>query len=711
MANDLDLEGRQVWMEGTYTSKPVNLKNARIIEGLSTLTETKVEFLSSNDALDLQDILGSTIHVIQKDKDDEERVFTGTCIAVDYVGLYQGMSHFVADLRPWLWFLTRTMENRIFQELDVLEIIQKVMEPYGFWSDVDKKTTSTYKKRTYCVQYHETDFDFICRLMEEEGIYYYFNQDGKKLKMVLADSITAHKPTPKFATMDFEFREVTEAEDGKKSVEYRRNTDHIFDWSETTGVTTSKVTLEDYDFDTPKTELKKVKSIPKGTHSNKSKFEHYLYPGRNRMETHDVDDKFVKIRMEAEAVRHKLSRGAGNVRNLGVGQTFKLAEHPRKANNIDYLITRAEHHLQIETDYEDTETTTPLFDSTLPVDEDNTDTYRVVFDVIPKSEPFRAPLVTPWPRSMGMQTAIVTGPSGEEIYTDKYGRIKVQFHWDRLGKKDENTTCWVRVVMPWTGKNWGMISIPRIGQEVVIQFEEGDPDRPICTGMLYNADTMPPYALDANKTQTGIKTRSSKGGAASNYNEFVFEDKKDEEFIRMHSEKDYFQTIENNAIIKIGQEKMDPGDLTQNIYHTKTETIETGDHIFSVDTGNQEIFVKTDHTETIEGKADQTITGNYTQTIKDGNVTREVSSGNEDHTLPSGDYSLDTTAGSIAITAGTEIKLSVGANSITIDMSGITISGTMVTVEGTASVDVASPMTTVSADAILTLDGGTTMIN
>ncbi len=695
----LELEGRKVWMEGSYSSTPVNLKNARIIEALSTLTETTVEFLSSNEALDLQDILGSTIHLGQKDEDDEDRWFTGTCVAVDYVGLYQGMSHFVADVRPWLWFLTRTRENRIFQELHVLDIIKQVMEPYGFWSDVKQETTASYKARDYCVQYNETDFDFISRLMEEEGIYYFFIQDEKKLKMVLADSISAHKPAPKAAKIDFAFKE---------GGEYRRDNDHIFDWSETTAVTSGKVTMEDYDFDKPKTELKKVKAMPKGNH-NKKNFEHYMYPGHNR--TPGVDDALVKVRMEAEAVRHKLSRGAGNVRTLGVGQTFKLKDHPRKANNIDYLVTRAVHHLQIETDYEVEETKKPLFDSTLPVDEDNTDTYRIVFDVIPKAEKFRAPQITPWPRWMGLQTAVVTGPSGEEIYTDKYGRIKVQFHWDRLGQKDENTTCWVRCVMPWTGKNWGMIHIPRIGQEVVIQFEEGDPDRPICTGMLYNADTMPPYALDANKTQTGIKTRSTKEGSASNYNELVFEDKKDEEFIRMHSEKDYFQTIENNAVISIGEEKMDPGDLTQTIYHTKTETILTGDHIFSVDEGNQEIFVKTDHTETIEGEAEQTITGNYTQTISEGDVTREVSAGSESHTVSSGDYSLDTSSGSIAITAAVEISLTVGGSSIVIDNSGITISGTMITIEGDATVDVASPMTTVSADAVLTLDGGTTMIN
>ena len=173
---DLELEGRKVWMEGSYSSKPVNLKNARVIEALSTLTETTIEFLSSDEALDLQDILGSTIHLGQKDEDDEDRFFTGICVSVDYVGLYQGLSHFVAEVRPWLWFLTRTLENRIFQEMNVLDIIQEVMSPYGFWSDVKKETTGSYKPRNYCVQYNESDFDCISRLMEEEGIYYFFIQ-------------------------------------------------------------------------------------------------------------------------------------------------------------------------------------------------------------------------------------------------------------------------------------------------------------------------------------------------------------------------------------------------------------------------------------------------------------------------------------------------------------------------------------------------------
>ncbi len=710
MANtEIDLENRPVWIEGDYNCKPVNLKNARVIEGLSFLTETTVEFVSSNLELDLQEMLGKTIHLGLKDDKDESRYFTGICTAVEYVGLYKGMMHFVAEVRPWLWFLGRNYESRVFQDKTVPEIIKAVLDEYGFTGQINK-LTETYEKRIYCVQYDETDFDFISRLMEEEGIYYFFVQagaDNKELKMVLADGIAAHKPNTTGPDLDFYFKEA----------EYRRSSDHIFDWAHNTSVTTGKVTLKDYDFEKPRADLQAVSSVEKGKHAHK-KYENYRYPGHMRL-GHQAAN-FAKVRMQAEAVRHKLARGAGNVRTLGVGQTFKLKGHTRTSVNIEYLVVRAEHRLQIENDYEDQEPKKLLFDTAIPVDKDNKDTYRITFDVIPKTEPFRAPQETRWPRVAGLQTAVVTGPEGEEIYTDKYGRIKVQFHWDRQGKNDENTTCWVRCVMPWTGKNWGMISVPRIGQEVAIQFEEGDPDRPICTGMLYNADTMPPYDLPANATQTGIVTRSTKQGSAKTFNELIFEDKKDAEFVRFQSERDYTQTIKNNATVTIGLEHKDKGDLTQTIHRHKTEIIKTGDHTFKVETGNQVVFINTDHTETIKGKATQTITGdttqkvetgNFVQDIDSGNLTRKVAMGNEAVTVSMGDYSLKTALGSIKEEAMQEIELKVGSSSIKIDQMGVTIKGMMIKIEGTMMVEAKAPMTTVKGDAMLVLKGGITMIN
>lgn len=546
-------------MEGSYSAQDLVLKAAVVKEGLSKLTETTIEFLSNDRALKLDGVVGQEIRVILEDAEKKERTFAGTCISAEFLGLYQGFGHFTAEIRPWLWMLTRSSDNRIFQNLSVPDIISKILSDHGFSSELQNKLTETYDKREYCVQYGETDFDFISRLMEEEGIYYYFTTPtgDTHLKMVLSDSLGAHPAVEGDDKIPFKFREA----------QYRRADDHIFEWSATERVTSAQVALIDYNFETPKTPLTSVKMKKKGKHPHAGK-EFYDYPGHFR-ET-SIGDKRARVKIEAEAVRHQRWMGVGNHRRLAAGSTFKLMDHPRVKDETEFLITDATHYLQIETDYEDTETLTSVLGNRLDFGPGNTDSYRCVFGVIPKAEQFRAPLSTPWPRISGLQTAVVVGPKGEEIYTDKYGRIKVQFHWDREGKKDENTTCWVRTVMPWTGKNWGMVAIPRIGQEVVINFEEGDPDRPICTGMLYNAATMPPYGLPDNMTQSGIKTNSSKGGGG--FNELMFEDKKDEELVRFQAEKDYEQIVKNDASITIGKEKNDPGNLTLFVQNDQTET-------------------------------------------------------------------------------------------------------------------------------------------
>lgn len=729
MAKPIELKNRVVWMEGSYSSTPIMLKNARVSEGLSKLTETTIEFFSTKRDVDLQDLLGSEMILGQK-LESGERFFTGTCISVEYLGKYQDADHFVAECRPWLWFLTRTKETRIFQQKTAVDIITEILGDYGFSSNLEKNSVSgSYLTRTYCVQYRETDFAFISRLMEEEGIYYYFKQQDRTLKLVLCDSIAAHKPNPD-GQLKFYFPE-------KGS--YRRKDDHIFDWAQGTQARSGKVTLTDYDFERPSAELKSAKNIQTGSFTGNNK-EIYDYPGH--MRSGSVGDAIARVKMQAEAVKHLLSRGECNIRTMGVGQTFKVDGHPRVKKTDEHLVVTAVHHLRIDDDYVEEQTKKPVMSPALDQEGifDNTnkkDTYRCTFEVIPKTEPFRAPQVTPWPGIPGMHTAVVTGPSGEEIYTDEYGRIKVQFHWDRLGKKDEKTTCWVRCVMPWSGKNWGMISIPRIGQEVAIMFEEGDPDRPICTGMLYNGENKPPYALDANKTQTGIVTRSTKSGSADTYHELIFEDKKDAEFVRLQSERDYKETIKNNAEITIGLEHKDKGDLTQTIHRNKTETLNTGDHKFTVKDGNQTIFVKKNHEETIEGKSDQTITGNTTQTIKTGNQTHTVKTGKFDQTIQKdykqtikmgnmtqtldmgnltqvmklGNHKMDVKLGKSEVSAMQSIEFKVGTSSIKIDPMGVTIKGMMIKIEGTAMCNVKAPMTDIKGSALVMVKGGITMIN
>ena len=276
------------------------------------------------------------------------------------------------------------------------------------------------------------------------------------------------------------------------------------------------------------------------------------------------------------------------------------------------------------------------------------------------------------------------------------------------------SSCWVRTVMPWTGNAWGMIAIPRMGQEVVIQFEEGDPDRPICTGMLYNEATKPPYELPANKTQSGVKTNSSKGGGG--FNELMFEDKKDEELVRFQAEKDYEQIVKNNATITVGMEKMDAGDLTQTVYNDQTETIKEGNHTFTIEKGDQTftiskgsqiIGIKTDKTETIENDKTLNVSGNVAEDIG-GN--RDESIGGDTSETVGGNVTQDV-SGKITVTAGMSIELKVGTSSIKIDPSGVTIKGGMININGTGMVEMKSPLTTVKGSGMLTLKGGITMIN
>lgn len=699
---DLVLKNRQLRMEGTYKAKDIFLKSARVVEKMSTLTETKVEFLAKDKKLELKEIVGTQITLLIKDENDKDRKFIGWCVSAEYIGLYQGYGHFIAELRPWLWFLTRTAECRIFQDLSAVEIIESIFRDSGF-SDYELKLSGSYAKRTYCVQYRESNFDFISRLMEEEGIYYYFTAEGGNDVMVLADGIQAHKPTPGGPAFEFQFREK----------QYRRKKDHIFDWNAVEQVVSGKVTLNDYNFENPRADQAQSNASVSGKHKH-TDYEVYDYQGHYRVTENGA--AMARTRLEAKVAEYQRWRGVGNVRTMGVGQTMKLTGHPRVKDADEFLILSAVHHLQIETDYEDDETVNHLIDDRLEFDPDNKDTYRCNFEVLPKKTQYRAPQITPWPEIAGLQTAVVTGPNGEEIHTDKYGRIKVQFHWDRQGENDEKTSCWVRTVMPWTGKNWGMIAVPRIGQEVVIQFEEGDPDRPICTGMLYNGETMPPYTLPDNPTQTGIVTRSSKSGSASTFNELVFEDKKDAEFVRMQSEKDYKQIIKNNAEITIGLEKKDDGDLTQTIHRHKTETIKTGDKTCKVEEGNEIRSIAQDQTEDIGANLTQNVGADLTRTVGANeevtigtNLTESVGTDMETSvgsnlTITAGADISETAGQKVTITAGTEILLEVGGSSIKIDNKGVTINGKMVTING-------DMLTEVKGGTSLILKGGMTMIN
>jgi type VI secretion system secreted protein VgrG len=626
--------------------------------------------------------------------DDTVRYWQGTCVSCEYFGLYEGFGFFQAKVRPFLWFLTQVTDCRIFQEKTALDIVQETLRKHGF-SDFEVKAQRTLETRTYCVQYRETDFDFISRLMEEDGIYYFFTHDDKREKMIIADDISAHAPVPGHETLPYAPRE--------EAAGYRRKDDHVFEWRGGEATNSGKVSLTDFNFERPSADLMTTNMIPRGTHSHRG-YERYDYPGRYLATAHG--DRLSRNRMEAISAQRRRSRGQSNARMMGIGQRFELTGHPRAPENAEYLIVSCRHQMQIDSDYDTNEVTKSVLGGALQFNkQDNPDTYRCTFDVMPTAVPYRPLEKTPKPRIPGVQTAMVVGPSGKEIHTDQYGRVKVQFHWDRIGTDNENSSCWVRYAVPWSGKRWGWVGVPRIGQEVVIGFEEGDPDRPMITGMLYNAETMPTYELPANMTQVGIKTNSSKGGNGAN--ELMFEDKKDQELVRFVAEKDYEQTVKNNATVTIGYDKMDAGNLIHKVYQNRTEEVDQGDYTRTIKTGSETIDIAQNRTknvgnnETVDIGNELTITAGTKITLKVGQSKIVMDA-----------TSITLTSMDITCTADMGFAASGGMSAeMTSDMSATVSGGMSAELSSDLSTNVKGTMTDVSGEAMLTLGGGVVMIN
>lgn len=674
-------------MSGPLSDDNAAIRCATVKEGMSEIFETTIEFYSKDKSINLGDIVGQNMTVSVQDAHEEWRDFHGVCVEARFLGFDGGFWRYVADVRPWLWLLKQRQNKRIFQQKSIPDIISEVFEDAGFSADHDKNLSGTYPVKDYVAQYNETDYDFVCRLMEEVGIYYFFDHTGEKEKLIMADGGQAHSPLPGYEDIDYHF--------AKKGDD--RRTDHIFEWASSENIQPGKVSLIDYDFEAPTSDLAVSSSILSGSH-NYTENEIYMHPGAYRA-TSEGDD-LAKFKMESFAAKHKTWLGRSNARQIAVGGHFNLQNHERDTENAAYLVTHADHVLRGSTNVNNPNSQLADIEGGIELAGTDADGYVCSFTVIEKDTQFRAPLKTPAPIITGLQTALVVGPPGEEIYTDEYGRIKIQFPWDRVGEKNEKSSLWVRVVTPWSGEGWGMIHIPRIGQEVVIAFEDGDPDRPICTGCMFNKDNMPPYALPANKTQSGVKTNTSKDG--KNFNELMMEDKKDSELVRFQAARDYTQIVKNNATITIGEETKEDGDLTQTIHRNKTETLKTGDHLFKVEAGKQTLEIKKDKKETIEGKSALTVTGDVSETLKQGNFSLNTKMGNCD---------VKADKGKVTIEAMQSIELKVGKSSVKIDMSGVTVKGPMINVKGDGMVNVKGSMTSVKGDAMLMLKGGVTMIN
>jgi type VI secretion system secreted protein VgrG len=513
-----------------------------------------------------------------------------------------------AEVVPWLWMLTQTADCRIFQDKPVPDIITQIFTDLGF-NDYALHLQRSYPPREYCVQYRETDFNFVSRLMEQYGIFYYFEHADGKHTLVLADSQAAHQPCPR--------QPKARLHTGAGTL-----TEHVVtDWRHEQSVRPGKYSLTDYNFEMPSVSL----AVNVASAGGLSALEIYDYPGEYQKRADG--EALVRTRAEEEECQRVLVGGASRCAGFTPGYKFDLLEHPRQSYNKPYVLTRVTHHGE-EPGYR---SDTAEF------------SYENTFTCIPAAVPFRPARRTASPVVEGVQTAEVVGVSGEEIYTDKYGRVKVQFHWDREGQKNEKSSCWVRVSHPWAGKSWGSVSIPRIGQEVIVDFLEGDPDQPIITGRVYNAEQMPPYALPSGGVVSGLKSSSTKGGGG--YNEISMDDTKGKEKITVHGQYDMATTIE----------------------HDDAQTIRN-DRSITVDGMHTEQIKKDTSITIIEGNLSQTVSAG-TGTFKVKGAVSETFDDTQTTTVTK-EIVIKSGTAHVHIAGETEVKLSSGAAFILIKKTG-----------------------------------------
>ncbi len=645
-------EKRLITIRTPLGADVVLLRSFNGLEGVSQLFHFSTELISENHSVAFKDIIGKQVTISLQLFNDEKRYWNGFVSRFSCSGRDDRFTHYQAEIVPWTWFLTRTADCQIFQQKTIPEIIKKVFQDHGF-QDFQDRTQATYPQREYVVQYRETAFNFVSRLMEEYGIFYFFEHDENSHKLIFADKPQVHKNCPVQSKVRFGYNPGTTHD----------NEDLVQTWGPEQELRPGKYALNDYNFQTPNTSLlANVQTVDKI--GGNTKYEIFDYPGIYTKK--DEGDTVTKIRMEEEEAVHFVISGSSNCRSFASGHKFHLDEHSRKDQDGDYLLTELTHSASVGDSYSGSGGSSQ-------------ETYTNHFTCIPFAVPFRPQRVTPKPIVQGPQTAVVVGPAGEEIYPDKYGRVKVQFYWDRLGKKDENSSCWIRVSQPWAGKNWGSINIPRIKQEVIVEFLEGDPDRPIITGRVYNDDQMPPYTLPDNMTRTTFLTRSTKNGGSSNWNELRFEDKKGDEQIFMNAERDMDLRVEHDSREFVGNDR---SLIVQNDQKEKVG-------------GEQDIQIAKDQNESVGGDASLNVTGNQnvqvgqTMSLQVGQNLQEKSGQNYAHEAG---MEIHLKAGmNVVIEAGLELTIMASGGFINIGPAGIAISGTMVLINSGGAPGSGSP--------------------
>lgn len=635
----------------------------RFSEKLCSPFEFAVELLSEKDDIPLEQLLGTSATVrFQLPGIETERHINGIITEVEQLPTEDGFSRYAATIRPWFWLLKLSENCRIFQEKTYPEIIADVFNACGF-SDFENRLSNSYKTNDYVVQFNETDFNFVTRILEQEGIYYYFIHENGKHTLVLVDD--NH-------TMD----EIA-------NLEYFPNDDKVEHyipdavtlWQSKNTARSSSLKLTDYDFTLPTKNLLSQTTNP--TTSALSKLQRYRYPGK--YQDREQGNNYTKLLMERENARFHTKSGTTNSVEVKCGVLFTLTDHYRDGENQQYMVTSTEIILHAD-NY--TSTQSPRL----------TSLFNCHFQAIPVTIAYRPQATAYRPIITGPQTAIVVGKSGEEIWTDKYGRIKVKFHWDLNEKSDETSSCWIRVAQTWAGKSWGTIYVPRIGQEVIVEFLDGDPDKPLVIGCVYNGGAMPPYELPANASQSGVKSRSTKGG--NGFNELRFEDKKGSEQIFVHAERNQDVRVKNDSFETIGNERH--LQVAKNRYtlikENDHQTVK-GDKLIHV-TGDIHQLVNSDQITEIKGDMHLTVTGNQNVQCKSdiGFKTANINVAASNNIGLESGMNIDAKASlNINLQAGTTINLKAGSSFISIGPAGVAISGPMVMINSGGAAGPANP--------------------
>jgi type VI secretion system secreted protein VgrG len=628
------LLGRDISVTGSVPDGTLLLETFHGIETLGHPYVYRLTLLSENPAIAPEKVLGQPLTVEIRLDNGSVRYFNGVVIYFAKTGLTVRYTRYAAELRPRLALLDYTRDCRIYFNAKAPELAAQLLSHAG--GDVDRGTLKEdYRKREYCVQYRESHSNFIQRLFEEEGIYYFFKHAKGRHTMVLADSESAHRKVEGYESIPVRATEHRQAHDQE----------HFWSLNVAGSLYPGKfTTLQGYDHSKARLKAIQLPVKPSPAPDPGPDFDDYDNPG-GLSEKADAEGD-ATVRMESDLVANTVIQVEGNTMGLGAGDRLKLTRHPLDGTDFnpfwsdhdfdkEYLITSATYAMSIN-----------QFETGDTVGSD--EPFKASYGLLDTQVQFRPRRSANRPRIEGPQTALVVGPGGDEIYTDTLGRVKVQFDWDRLGGHDQDSSCWVRVSQAWAGKQWGAMHIPRIGQEVIVEFLDGDPDRPIITGRVYNADNMPPYTLPGNKTQSGIKSRSSKGGAASNFNEIRFEDLKGKEELFIQAEKDENINVKNNQSSTVG--------VDRSLTVGNNETVKIGNDRTETVGANEKIDIGANRTETVG--ADESVTIGANQTLSVGANRSKTVGASESITIAAS--STETVGATRAVTIAAAYQLTVG---------------------------------------------------